>query len=449
LTDASFTITPALDQAQPVQHMAARRDASQLRQSATQERPEIDKMLQEFELRAQQLQGGFTMSRSLRLSTLAFGLAAATGLASILPVFADSIAVLTTRDGAGIAAVEGAEPAVPETFEPAAIDPELVKELQALTRFLGGRPSIAKGDVAAATDGGSKIVGGALALPGEFPFQVAILGSLEKKDGQFARGSQRCGGSMITDRWVLTAAHCVISIADNGDASLMAADTFAIAVGDNKWPAGEWIGVDKVIAHPKYNPATTDNDIALMRLERAPQAPYQAITLLAKQDESRYVPANAGVTVIGWGLTQGGGEPSKDLLRVDLKVLNRAKCRLAQNNMRIQGRPQVAGAIDYLSGQFNLTGKRQEAFVKFLRENGQSLTDNMFCAGVEEGGKDSCNGDSGGPMFRRDPDGRFVQVGIVSWGPTQCAMAGTPGVYTRLSLFTDWVIDTVVRENAN
>ncbi len=69
-----------------------------------------------------------------------------------------------------------------------------------------------------------------------------------------------------------------------------------------------------IIVHPRYNPALTDHDIALMRLERAPSARFSVVTLLSKTDEERYNPVKA-LTVIGWGLTQTGGEASRPCAR--------------------------------------------------------------------------------------------------------------------------------------
>jgi len=63
----------------------------------------------------------------------------------------------------------------------------------------------------------------------------------------------------------------------------------------------------------------------------------------------------------------------------------------------------------------------------------------MICAGYGEGGKDSCSGDSGGPLSCHAPDGRWKLAGIVSWGPKECALAKKPGIYTRVELYVDWI----------
>ena len=79
--------------------------------------------------------------------------------------------------------------------------------------------------------------------------------------------------------------------------------------------------------------------------------------------------------------------------------------------------------------------------LKKTRDNVPSLSNNMFCAGVPEGGLDSCQGDTGGPYALRD-DGRFWAAGIVSWG-VDCGKQGTYGVYTRVTNYMDWINKTM------
>ena len=75
-------------------------------------------------------------------------------------------------------------------------------------------------------------------------------------------------------------------------------------------------------------------------------------------------------------------------------------------------------------------------------------TDVMLCAGEEDGGKDACNGDSGGPLLQKMSDGTLVQVGIVSFG-SGCARANRPGIYTRVSTFADWIHSQICDLSSN
>lgn len=81
------------------------------------------------------------------------------------------------------------------------------------------------------------------------------------------------------------------------------------------------------------------------------------------------------------------------------------------------------------------------ALAKTTSQNVPSLTDNMFCAGFPEGGRDSCQGDTGGP-FTLLEDGRFWAAGIVSWG-VDCGKVGTYGVYTKVTNYLDWINKTM------
>lgn len=78
---------------------------------------------------------------------------------------------------------------------------------------------------------------------------------------------------------------------------------------------------------------------------------------------------------------------------------------------------------------------------KSIKPNTPSLTDNMFCAGFPEGGKDSCQGDSGSPFALSD-NNRFWAAGVVSWG-IECGREGTYGVYTSVSKYLGWINKTM------
>jgi hypothetical protein len=226
-----------------------------------------------------------------------------------------------------------------------------------------------------------------------------------------ARGGSLCAGTVIASHWVLTAAHCVFSRGTGGLKGLRAVTAFAKS---NVPHSGEKLRVKRVVVHPKHGPvaragkrAGLINDVALLELEAPASAPRQKLAALSGQ--SAFLAPGAMMTVVGWGLTKPRGpdeaqDPkylSKALLRADVPIPNRNAC---------------------------------EAFLGFTGDEGESV----FCAGDGRGGADSCNGDSGGPIFAKGPAGEPIQIGVASWGDG-CAVPGTYGAYAAIPRFQQWI----------
>ncbi|WP_291931208.1 trypsin-like serine protease [Limnohabitans sp.] len=191
-----------------------------------------------------------------------------------------------------------------------------------------------------------KIVGGTVAANGAWPWQAQV--HINKSGAIY-----QCGGSLIAARWVLTAAHCVI---DN-NYNTLPASSFDVRLGSNTWGSGgQAIRVSRVIKHSAYNPYNEDNDIALLELVSAAQLGGAVATIrpLTPDVEPSLATNGKLATVTGWGSTYSGGSGVSSLRQVQVPLLSPATC---------------AAITAY----------------------GSNITNNMLCAGYEQGGKDSCH----------------------------------------------------------
>jgi len=238
-----------------------------------------------------------------------------------------------------------------------------------------------------------KIVGGVQAIQGEFPFIV----SLQTKGWYSSSYSHFCGGSLIKDNWVLTAAHCVEGgYLNNGR---IVAGLYKLK-DDSK---AEKFTPAKIITHPNWDSNKMDYDFALVKLDK--KSKYTPINL----NNMPSVTEKDGViyTVAGWGTTSENGSISNTLMKVDVPFVNKEACRSSYSQDNIE------------------------------------VTDRMLCAGFEEGGKDSCQGDSGGPLIYKTKDAQnYYLVGVVSWG-IGCARPHKYGVYSRVSEVIEWINNTI------
>jgi secreted trypsin-like serine protease len=235
-----------------------------------------------------------------------------------------------------------------------------------------------------------KIVGGVPAPDGAYPWQVSIAASIIADPGQ----AHFCGGSILNDRWIVTAAHCLVRL--RPEDVVVVAGTNVLQQGVTRTNAA------RLIVHKDYAPQTFDNDVALIELLQplalGPKA--KPVALLETAQEATVYTAGRQLVVTGWGATSEGGGVVRKLQQVSVPFVTRETCN------------------DPLS------------------YNGR-ITANMVCAGKAEGGQDSCQGDSGGP-FVDDPSGTPKLSGIVSWGEG-CARPGKFGIYTRVPNYTAWI----------
>ena len=296
---------------------------------------------------------------------------------------------------------------------------------------------------AKATAAGAKVIGGELAAEGAWPWQVALVvaGTPVSTDSQF------CGGSLVLDTWVLTAAHCVNMQDDDGSFYDVEPGQFEVLVGSNELAPGkgEVIAVEKIIKHPSYIGDIFDFDIALIKLARAPRVPYQTVEV--PDAEYGDILNQQGVTTIvtGWGL-QDGAQPSPELRQAQIQILDRDTCNASM--MEAKAADAVDGFI-YAAQTLGIgEDDALEVWDEMVARAPDDLTENLICSGTFEGGKTSCNGDSGGPLVVPLEEGGYIQAGIVSWGLTAtsgygCEETALFSAYTDVSKFVPWLNEVI------
>uniref|UniRef100_A0A1B0DQX3 trypsin n=1 Tax=Phlebotomus papatasi TaxID=29031 RepID=A0A1B0DQX3_PHLPP len=230
----------------------------------------------------------------------------------------------------------------------------------------------------------NKIVGGNVVSIEEIGYQVSLN----------FYGAHRCGGSILSNKFILTAAHCTPSETDGRE------EFFTVRAGSNySETEGQVLQVEKIHRHELYDPESIDYDFSIVELKDDIVFSYASrpIHLPRAGDD---IENGAILTISGWGATKNTSESSYHVRAVDIPKVDQSECITSY---------ETHGAI----------------------------TDRMFCAGYPEGGKDSCQGDSGGPVVKNGFYGQ-VLVGVVSWGKG-CALPGYPGVYSKVSSVRDWI----------
>lgn len=259
----------------------------------------------------------------------------------------------------------------------------------------------------------SRIYGGNQTTIDEYPWMALLEYT---KPGN--KKGHHCGGALISSRYVITAAHCLLAVPSDwrltgvrlGEWDISTNPDCVVDARGRQDCAPEYIdvGVERLIPHPQYNPRSKaqENDIALLRLARKISLNdfVKPVCLPLDANLRRDTFSNRELDVAGWGRTEYS-DASTLKLKATIKAWDFQRCKTKYQAQRL------------------------------------TLQTTQMCAGGEAG-IDSCRGDSGGPLVVEEQVNRratFYLIGVVSFGPNPCALSGWPGVYTRVGDYIDFI----------
>uniref|UniRef100_A0A8C9FDS8 TMPS4 protease n=1 Tax=Pavo cristatus TaxID=9049 RepID=A0A8C9FDS8_PAVCR len=226
-----------------------------------------------------------------------------------------------------------------------------------------------------------RVLGGRPAAIEAWPWQVSLR----------YRGEHICGGSIIDPRWILTACR--------GNAEQhMGSTVWRVKAGSDVLSGPATLTVEKVFVAEGTPTSPNNNDIALVKLEIPLRMSGETTKPICLPYFDEELEPGTPLWVIGWGYTEQNGKLSETLQQAEVRLIGMQSCNLEAYHGKV--------------------------------------TQRMLCAGLPEGGVDTCQGDSGGPLLYANR--HWQVVGIVSWG-FGCGTPSTPGVYTSVRAYLDWI----------
>lgn len=241
-----------------------------------------------------------------------------------------------------------------------------------------------------------RIIGGTKASSrNQYPFMASVI---IKKDAGLDRDAFKCGATIITRYWIVTAGHCF------EEGGIIDTKYYKIHSNSLMWWKGVSHDINLYFVHPNFNENFyTENDIALAKVKNAFRSKFERPIAMA--GNSYKFQTNRTVTIIGWGLPYDYKDhhprPLNDLHETKVQLFDQIYCRKL-----------------------------------YSQDNSVRVAKTMICAADYTGGKDACVFHSGGPMI----DDKLL-IGLISWRG-ECGNPTSPGVYTRINAFTKWILRT-------
>ncbi|KAE8611637.1 hypothetical protein XENTR_v10012542 [Xenopus tropicalis] len=234
---------------------------------------------------------------------------------------------------------------------------------------------------------GIRLVGGTQAQEGEWPWQASLQ----------VRGEHICGGTLVADQWILTAAHCFTP------ESYASPEVWTVYLGKVRLSRSTQkelaFKVIRLVIHPFYDEDSHDYDVALVLLDHLVPLTSPHVQPICLPSSTHHFPTGSSCWVTGWGSVKENGPTSDVLQKVDIQLV------------------------------------AQDICTELYR---YQISPRMLCAGYRDGSKDACQGDSGSPLVCKTASGRWFQAGLVSWG-AGCGIPRYFGVYSRITRLVQWI----------
>ncbi|XP_019384134.1 PREDICTED: suppressor of tumorigenicity 14 protein-like [Crocodylus porosus] len=236
----------------------------------------------------------------------------------------------------------------------------------------------------------NRIVGGEDARSGKWPWQASL---------QMGTYGHICGASVISNRWLISAAHCFLD-SDSIRYSLPSGwkAYMGIRIMSKNSNHVAMRSIKRIVVHPRYDQYISDYDVALLEME-TPVFFSELVQPICLPSSPRIFFYGTVCYVTGWGAIKENSQLAKTLQEARVKIINQSVCSKLYDDL---------------------------------------ITSRMLCAGNLNGGIDACQGDSGGPLACIGKENRWYLAGIVSWGEG-CARRNRPGVYTEVTALYDWI----------
>ncbi|XP_008411784.1 acrosin [Poecilia reticulata] len=248
--------------------------------------------------------------------------------------------------------------------------------------------------------GASRIIGGRDAPEGAWPWQASI---------QFL-GTHFCGGTIISNKWVVSAAHCYHNYIWHSSFLTVLVGITALS---KPGPHSQRRGVKNVIIHERYDFNSSNNDVALLMLKSPLKFTNYIQPCCIPMSINHQVALNlSNCFITGWGSINYKGGAVDMLQEAELELIETLRCN-------------------------------QKHWYNGL------ITENMLCAGMLTGGVDTCQGDSGSPLqCYSEKDDQYYLIGVTSFGES-CGHPHRPGVYSKTSAFGKWLAENQLKDRAS